>query len=229
MVKLCRICNNPTNERKNKAIYCSLQCAGVNRRNKKPKNCAICSKIFLVIKASYDRRKCCSKRCSSFFMKTKPLNHLVHFKKGLVPWNKGLLKIFHVTCPTCKKDFTYGSNTYKRKYCSQPCYHKSHKGENAYQWRKDRNLIKRYNRRGDPAYREWRKQIHLRDKYKCRINNGDCRGRLEVHHILGWQSHPELRYKINNGITLCHAHHPRKREDEVKLSPYFKNLVAEMQ
>lgn len=37
----------------------------------------------------------------------------------------------------------------------------------------------------------------------------------------------KLRYDINNGITLCHAHHPRKRADEAKLSPYFKELVAE--
>ncbi len=43
-----------------------------------------------------------------------------------------------------------------------------------------------------------------------------------------WREYPELRYNINNGITLCHAHHPRKREEEAKLSPFFQQLVAEM-
>lgn len=72
--------------------------------------------------------------------------------------------------------------------------------------------------RGEKAY-ETRK--------KSRIYNIDCSGQIEAHHILGWKSYPELRYETNNGITLCHAHHPRKREDEAKLSPYFQKLVAE--
>jgi hypothetical protein len=39
---------------------------------------------------------------------------------------------------------------------------------------------------------------------------------------------PELRYEVNNGITLCQHHHPRKKEDVAKLSPYFQNLVASL-
>lgn len=72
------------------------------------------------------------------------------------------------------------------------------------------------------------KSVKIRDGLKCRINNRDCMGRIESHHILGWTEHPELRYEINNGITLCHAHHPRKREEEAKLSSFFQRLVAEM-
>lgn len=70
----------------------------------------------------------------------------------------------------------------------------------------------------------WKKE---RDKV-CRIADVNCGGRLEAHHILGWTKYPELRYDIKNGITLCHAHHPRKRSEEAKLSPYFQKLVAEM-
>lgn len=84
---------------------------------------------------------------------------------------------------------------------------------------------KRENRRADSAYIEWRRLIFKRDSYKCRINNDDCQGRMEAHHILAWRSHPELRYEINNGITLCHYHHPRRRIDEEMLIPYFKNIV----
>lgn len=43
--------------------------------------------------------------------------------------------------------------------------------------------------------------------------------------FIGFTKFPELRHDINNGITLCHFHHPRKREDEINLSPYFKELV----
>jgi hypothetical protein len=70
--------------------------------------------------------------------------------------------------------------------------------------------------------------IKKRDNWKCKINNQDCKGNLEAHHILSWRDYQELRYDINNGITLCHAHHPRKRIDEAKLSPFFQRIVAEM-
>lgn len=102
-------------------------------------------------------------------------------------------------------------------------------GEKNPRWIKDRTKVKQYwTERNNPEYKYWRKQVWLRDNWKCKIANPDCNGRIEAHHILGWRSHPELRYQVNNGITLCHAHHPRKRSDEAKLSPYFQKLVAEM-
>jgi len=72
----------------------------------------------------------------------------------------------------------------------------------------------------------WRKQIFQRDSFKCKIDNSDCKGQLEAHHILSWREFPELRFDINNGITLCHAHHPRKRAEEKRSIPTFKELVS---
>ena len=101
------------------------------------------------------------------------------------------------------------------------------KGENAYQWISDRSLLKKQNRRNDPLYREWRRQVWERDNWKCRINNQDCDGRIIAHHILPWRDFPELRYEVNNGITLCQFHHPRKRIDEQKLIPVFPQMTNE--
>ena len=50
--------------------------------------------------------------------------------------------------------------------------------------------------------------------------------RVEVHHILSFTDFPELKYEINNGITLCHAHHPRKRVEEKISIPVFQELVS---
>ena len=54
------------------------------------------------------------------------------------------------------------------------------------------------NRRGDSAYEEWRRQVWLRDNFKCKIANPDCKGRIEAHHILSWKDYLELRYEVNN-------------------------------
>lgn len=32
-------------------------------------------------------------------------------------------------------------------------------------------------------------------------------------------------HKTNNGITLCHNHHPRKRIEEKQLVPVFQSLI----
>ena len=93
-------------------------------------------------------------------------------------------------------------------------------------WIADRSQLAKKQERNDMAYQEWRKQVWIRDNYKCKISNPDCNGRIEAHHILGWTEYPELRYQINNGITLCHAHHPRKRAEEKLLIPEFQRLVA---
>lgn len=99
------------------------------------------------------------------------------------------------------------------------------KGENNPCWVEDRTQLKRREQRNDSLYQDWRKNVLKRDNKKCKINNRDCKDRLEVHHILGWSEYPELRYNINNGITLCKKHHPRKKEEEVLLIPTFKELI----
>lgn len=99
-------------------------------------------------------------------------------------------------------------------------------GENNFNWIKDRSKLVKRQERNDSAYKYWRRQVCLRDNFKCKIGNADCSGRLEVHHILGFKDHPELRYDINNGITLCHAHHPKVRAEEKRLISEFQGLVS---
>jgi hypothetical protein len=100
------------------------------------------------------------------------------------------------------------------------------KAEKNHKWIKDRTQLKTKGDRRSSAYGDWRRKVCIRDNWKCKINNQDCKDRLEVHHILGFTEYPELRYDINNGITLCQAHHPRKRAEEKRLSPYFMELVS---
>lgn len=98
-------------------------------------------------------------------------------------------------------------------------------GKNHFRWIDDRTKLVKRQERNDVAYKEWRKSVWSRDGFKCKIESAECEGRIEAHHILGWREYSELRYELNNGITLCHFHHPRKRKDEKRLSPYFQDII----
>jgi len=107
----------------------------------------------------------------------------------------------------------------------KPTWLKGLTGEKHPSWIKDRTKLAKKQERNDPAYREWRKNVWVRDKYKCKIGNLDCTGKIQAHHILPWRDFPELRYEVNNGITLCQFHHPRRRNEEKRLIPVFQGLV----
>jgi len=56
--------------------------------------------------------------------------------------------------------------------------------------------------RQSAKYLNWRLSVFKRDNFTCLI----CQkvgGELNAHHIKSWAKYPELRYDINNGITLC--------------------------
>lgn len=96
-------------------------------------------------------------------------------------------------------------------------------GENHWSWKGEK--CKKRQERNDPAYANWVMKVKRRDNWKCRVEGIDCNGRCIVHHILSWREFINERYKINNGITLCHFHHPRKRAEEQRFIPIFQKLV----
>lgn len=61
-------------------------------------------------------------------------------------------------------------------------------------------------RQGDRDFKQWSLAIKKIDNYICQKckNRG---GRLESHHMLPWKTHPERRYDLSNGVTLCKKCH----------------------
>lgn len=103
----------------------------------------------------------------------------------------------------------------------------THSKDRHWNWRVDRNsLVKSERKHEDSCHKEWSKNVKDRDGWKCRISDNTCFGRLEAHHILDWSNYPTYRYTLSNGITLCHAHHPRGRSEEKRLVEYFNSLVS---
>lgn len=105
-------------------------------------------------------------------------------------------------------------------------YRDKNSGCNHYKWIKDRTLLKVDGlKKYDTQYKYWMLTVKKRDCWKCKINNQDCKGRLEAHHILPWKEYPEKRYDLTNGITLCHFHHPHLRSESEKQVELFKKLI----
>lgn len=158
----------------------------------------------------------------------------------------------HMNCKQCGTKLT---SRWQHRFCSRSCFYawskgkpsrsplttfskgvrpspatEFKKGQRSWNYIEDRSQLKKSHEeskyRNSPAHKEWSKNVKTRDGWKCRIADNNCEGKLVAHHILSWSEFTELRYQVNNGIALCHAHHPRQRAEEKRLAPIFLDLVT---
>lgn len=70
-------------------------------------------------------------------------------------------------------------------------------------------------------YKNWRRAVLMRDKSRCVVCGRGRPARLEVDHIHSWSKHPELRFDVDNGQTLCHSCHKRTPTYGFKAARYI--------
>ena len=112
------------------------------------------------------------------------------FQKGYTPWNKGI-----------KGE---NSHCYKRKISIETKNRISEGIKKHFDKSGRKSKINQLARK-NKNYQEWRKAVFKRDNYtcqKCGNNSG-----LHPHHIKSFANFKDLRYEINNGITLCNICH----------------------
>ena len=120
------------------------------------------------------------KRKMSIAQKGKPKPLVSERLKGNIPWNKG-------------------------KKCPQLS------GQKCHLWKGGISLKNRTERRNIMSsleYKLWRKSVFERDNFTC-VFCGQVSGDIEADHIKSFSSHPELRFAIDNGRTLCHSCHKK--------------------
>ena len=118
------------------------------------------------------------------------------FQKGFTPWNKGRPRTEEV-----KKKISIALKEKgiepKEKYRG--------KGSAGANWKggvtPENHLI-----RNGIEMRLWREAVFARDNWTCQ-KTGEKGGRLHPHHIQNFADHPELRFAIDNGITLSARAH----------------------
>lgn len=127
------------------------------------------------------------------------------FKKGMVPWNK-YTKGLSIGFPKGKHNTKIS-------------------GENHYMWKGGITPLNRKIRHS-LEYRIACADSKKRDNYICQMPGCGVRGGdLHSHHVKSFVGHPDLRFEINNLITLCVSCHRRVNRNEEKYEELFINII----
>lgn len=81
------------------------------------------------------------------------------------------------------------------------------------------------NGRNTAEHFAWKAFVLFKDRRTCQLCRTKVRRKLTVHHIRNWRTFPDLRFEVDNGITLCHHCHGKVSRNEEKYIPLFNELV----
>ncbi len=159
--------------------------------------CKECGKQFIAYRAKGKTARFCSRECYGAW-KSKTMVGANHPR-----WTGGKRT---KPCQQCGKLFTHKIITTfkKQKFCSKVCADKGgfrYSGENHPNYSP---TARRRNRGGQ--HHKWVNAVLSRDKATCQhcgVKNVD----LHAHHIKSYKNHPELRFDVANGLTLCFSCH----------------------
>lgn len=156
--------------------------------------CHVCGNEFQVLPYRANTAKFCSGKCAGVWRKENYAGEKgPNYSGG--KFNK---------CEHCQKEFWVIPVHKDRKFCSKPCADKGgfrHTGESHPNYRAD---ARRKNRGGH--HHKWVNAVLSRDKATCQ-HCGATGVELHAHHIKSYKDHPDLRFDLDNGITLCYKCH----------------------
>lgn len=159
--------------------------------------CPICGTRFLRRGSRKNRtgKPCCSRACRNVSLTGKPGNGGPD-KLGIV-----------IQCAVCGKDTYRHRSKPGRRYCSSVCRgadpasRQKISGPNHYAWKGGISPANQAQRKSR-EYSHWRTAVFRRDGFTCQ-RCGQKGRRLHAHHLKSWADHPQLRFELSNGQTLC--------------------------
>ncbi len=114
-------------------------------------------------------------------------------------------------CIVCNKEYKVSRRKREdiRRFCSHACRGKYFSGSMNGNWKGsdalNRDHCDRQSVIMSSEYRVWRKLVVDKDGWKCVLCGKKTS--LVAHHIQCYWEYPELRFDLDNGITLCRSCH----------------------
>lgn len=173
-------------------------------KNSIERKCLTCGKIFFSTpyKIVHNRGKYCSQDCSPTL-----------FRKDRKPWNMGK---YGYKMPPASEERKCKMSEAHRRGCfrySSPSIETRRKLSKALSGSKGpawKGGVSKAYKRGVKRmkYKEWRRLVFIRDDFTCQ-GCGVQHIYITAHHIKSWVLFPKLRYKVDNGLTLCEECHKK--------------------
>lgn len=165
------------------------------------KKCLYCKKVIFTILSLVDRKKFCSRLCKTTYFRGKCMSSKTEFKKGFIPWNKGL-KGLSIGWPKGKQF----SKEHKKKLGS------AHIGQVPANFKKHGV--------GKTALHDWVKK-RLGFPMKC----SKCSFETHNRNRINWANKSgEYKRDLNDWIRLCRKCHHEYDDISRKLWKTRKNL-----
>lgn len=163
----------------------------------------------------------CSRRCAQLSRKGIKLLHLAEyqFSKGFTPANKG--KKDPASSIRMRRDNPMKRHDIKLK-SSLSHRGKRHSAETRRKMSAAQKLVvssgnHNFYKHGKSSankmarknveYKIWRSAVFQRDGWLCQTCRLRENNKLHAHHIKSWADYPELRFDVENGVTLCEDCH----------------------
>jgi len=221
MIFKCKQCNkefkrylSKANIEKGKGGCCSRDCFNtymIGRRishpvnNKTTKFCEICKKEFKTYRV--ERSKFCSKKCLGISNGLKRLGKPRSEATKQKIRDKRAEQVFSIEdrkkmSISAKNKPKVTTKTRIRMSLS------SRRGKENNMW-KGGITPKNQKIRTSLEYKLWREAVYKRDDFTCQECNDSTGGNLEAHHVKPFSLYPELRFAIDNGVTLCKKCHEK--------------------
>lgn len=190
----------------------------INSKTKMNCRCKKCGNIWKVNFDKLTQKRSCPK-CAVKYRADLKRRDMITVKKELKKINPNIKIIDEIyknddtkmqcKCLVCNRLWSVTwNNLYSGKGCPN-CAVYRRSGSNNYKFNPNLTQEERMKNRyelGGQNIVKWRKQIFVRDNYRCKICEKQG-GNLNAHHLNSYHAFPDERFKIDNGVTLCTKHH----------------------